>query len=96
MGSAPVHSSVKVGDEKKKPYQYGFLFSPAEEKKSRLDFFFAWGEKNPGRGAIESGRERNPTGIALIACDCDECRTSAREHGLNAVKLHAIPYSFFF
>ena len=31
-------SSVKLGGKKKLP-EYGFLFSPAKKKKSRLDFF---------------------------------------------------------
>ena len=58
-----------------------------------------WEKKSPGRHAIESGRARNPTEIHLIAWDCDDCRTPAREHGLHAVKLQASPYSelvFFF
>ena len=96
MGSAPVHSSVKVGDEKKKPRSTSMDFS--FRPRIQAGFLLRRTKKKPGRGAIESGRESNPTGIALIACDCDECRTPTREHGLHAVKLQASPYSelFFF
>ena len=74
MGSGLVHSSVKVGDGKKKP------------RSASVDFFFGghsgWisssrlvKKKHGARCNREWARKQSqyPTGIALIACDCDAC-----------------------
>ena len=62
MGSAPVHSSVKVGDGKKKPRstRMDFFFG----RQFRLDFFFGVGEKKT-RGEVQSrvGARAIPLGL---------------------------------
>ena len=69
MGSGRIHSSVKVGDEKRNPGGpvWISLFARGEEEISAVDFFSSRGwEKN-------SGWVQSRVGATAIPLDCVDC-----------------------